>query len=156
VEQIDEVLVYLPRRIVGATKMRWRYVQDSSTALVGNYAASIYDASGRLVVGFGSTAFTGATSSIQIRGATITATTFEAGWYYLFWTFSTSAGSAAAIGIGASTAAAIVGVAGPNALLPGDAAGFSTPTTLSGLSDFNSLTSFVTMAGIPLVTLTVG
>jgi hypothetical protein len=36
----------LPRRIVGATKLRWRYGQAATTAYTGNYIFAIYDASG--------------------------------------------------------------------------------------------------------------
>lgn len=151
-------LVYLPRRIVGATKMRWKYIQSGATALTGNYAAAIFDSSGRLVVGFGSTAFTGATSSVQVRSETITATTFEVGWYYLFWTFSLSAGNAGFTGIDGSLVLNNfqAGAATPNIFFGADAGGFSTPNTLSALSDVYSLTSLVTLAPVPLVTLSVG
>jgi hypothetical protein len=77
-------LMYLPRRIVGATRIRWRIV-NSQNPLQNNWNMAIYDASGRKIVETGTVAFV-ATSNTNIAiAATITATTFEAGWYYVAW-----------------------------------------------------------------------
>ena len=66
------------------------------------------------------------------------------------------AGQAYVVGIPQTAGPALLGQAIPNAFLGGDAAGFSTPNTLNGLTDMNSLTSAVTLAPVPLVTLSVG
>ena len=57
---------------------------DAATgAITGSYNIGIYDASGRKIVETGSVAFTGANSTMQNRSEVITATTFEAGNYYV-------------------------------------------------------------------------
>jgi hypothetical protein len=76
------MLVQVPRKIVGATRIRWSYKQGA-TASVNTYVLGLYDASGRKIVDTGSLTFTGAANSVQRQAEVITATTFEAGWYYL-------------------------------------------------------------------------
>jgi hypothetical protein len=48
---------------------------------------AIFDASGRKIIDTGSVAFAGARQhmAFRARSETITATTFEAGWYYGFF-----------------------------------------------------------------------
>ena len=90
-------LAYLPRRIVGATRIRWKYTQGSPSRVSGDYNIAIYDASGRKVVETGViawvTALGGVTVNFQERVETITATTFEPGHYYVAIGIDTSAGS---------------------------------------------------------------
>lgn len=87
-------LVYLPRRIVGANWLRWSYVQDSPTALTGNYTISIFDASGRKVDGVNNVAYAGVAGSKQVRKEALNGMTFEVGHYYvLFGNNSTNAGA---------------------------------------------------------------
>lgn len=76
-------LATLSRRIVGATRLRFRYAQGTTPA-TSNYNVAILDTSGRLIVAVGATAFTGGASTIQEIALTIAATTFEAG-AFLVW-----------------------------------------------------------------------
>lgn len=76
---------YLPRRIVSATRIRWGYMQWATTAITGNYVLAIFDASGRKIVDTGSVALVGAAGSLQERSETISATSFDAGMYYVFF-----------------------------------------------------------------------
>lgn len=71
-------LGYLSRRIVGATRLRWRYAQGATPA-TSNYLVAVLDSSGRLVIASGPTAFAGAANSINEIASIITATTFEPG-----------------------------------------------------------------------------
>jgi hypothetical protein len=86
-------VAYLPRRIAGANRINWRYLQGA-TAATGSWVIAIYDASGRLIISTGAVAFAGAANSANTISATITATTFEAGVYYvLFGNTIATAGS---------------------------------------------------------------
>lgn len=71
-------VAYLSRRIVAATRIRWRFAQGA-TAATSNYNMAILDSSGRLLVAVGATAFTGAANAIVEVANTIAATTFEPG-----------------------------------------------------------------------------
>lgn len=95
-EQIA-ALVYLPRRIAAATKLRWTYKQGG-TALTGTYTVGIMDASGRKIASVDSVAFTGSANSLQARSETIAATTFEAGCYYVVFGADTTNGGSVAFG----------------------------------------------------------
>lgn len=76
-------LMWLPRRIVGATRVRWRYLQGG-TAAATNYVLFIADASGRIVAATAATAFAGAlNTATEASIALLATTTFEAGWYYV-------------------------------------------------------------------------
>lgn len=149
-------LVVLRKRIVSATRLRWVY-QHGSTALTGNYALTIYDASGRLIVGTGAVAFTGATSSRQERSETITATTFEPGAYYLHLGVDTGTGSAGVTG--PKSDATVGGAAADlapfaNVLLGVGSGGTTAPSTLLSMSDAAS--SGLGVPKLPLVALSVG
>ena len=89
------VAAYLPRRIVGATKLRWAYQQTGVSAATSNYNIGIMDASGRLLVSTGATAFAGATGSRTAVTATITSTTLEAGAYFVVFGLAAMTGSSA-------------------------------------------------------------
>jgi hypothetical protein len=150
---------FLPRRIVGATRIRWKYVHGG-TALTGNYVIAIYDSSGRQVATSGIVAFTGALNTYQVRSETISATTFDAGVYYVLFGLDSGAGGAAIQGISGQlgTATNRPGAGMPNVTL-GTAGGGGTtaPTTILSLSDFNTITSDVTACTpAPLVSLSVG
>lgn len=150
--------VKLPRRIVSATRIRWKYAHGA-TPCAGNYVIAIYDASGRLVVSTGSVAFTGAGNSYQVRSETITATTFEAGTYYVLFGLDTTAQAVAFAGISAQTSngsRALPGI--PNVLLGvGGGGGVTPPTTLLSLSDMSGVTSALDVTTpAPLVALSVG
>lgn len=81
------VLCYLPHRVVSATRIRWRYTQGG-TAQTGDYVLAVYNAAGSKVSDTGTVALTGAANSVQVRAETISAATFEAGPYYVFFAFS--------------------------------------------------------------------
>lgn len=76
--------VYLPRRIVGANRIRWAYGQ-SATAVTGNYNFGIMDAQGYLITSTGVVAIAGAANSYNVRAEAFAAQTLEAGWYHLFF-----------------------------------------------------------------------
>jgi hypothetical protein len=150
---------FLSRRIVSATRIRWKYVHGG-TALTGNYVIGIYDASGRQIVTTGTVAFTGALNTYQVRSETISATTFDAGVYYVLFGLDSGAGGAGIQGVSGQTGTAAnrAGTGAPNLLL-GTAGGGGTtaPTTILALSDYNSLTSDIsTVTPAPLIALSVG
>lgn len=165
------ILVTIPRRIVGATKLRWRYAQNSAAAMTGNYIFAIYDASGRAVAATSSTAFTGATSSIQVRSEALTATTtFEAGAYYLFMgnTATTASSTIGFVGVGPPAAATgeTIGGSGvastllagqPGVLLKNASGGVTLPAagTILGMQDIGTVAGTNAVAGIPVVSLSV-
>jgi hypothetical protein len=152
------VLVTIPKRIVGATRLRWRYTQGA-TANAGNYNIGIYDASGRLIVSTGAIAYVGAANSFTIANNTIAATTFEAGQYYIGW--GNSAGTAGATVIATAvlavpSAATSVGTITPNVFLRAAAGGTTLPTTLLAMTDVASLTATTNVTPVPIVALSVG
>jgi hypothetical protein len=114
--------MYLPRRIA-ATTVRFRYVQDTTTAIgTGqNWTIAIFDISGRMIAQTGATAFAGAANgAVQVAKAFSPSVpagyVFEAGWYY--------------VGIGLSSGIA----AGANVWFPGynvDSVNFSQGYTVS-------------------------
>ena len=126
-------LFWLPRRIKSANRIKWSYGQKA-TALAGNYRIGIYDASGRLIVETGSTAFTGANGTIQRRSETITATTLEAGPYYVYIAADTSAGSAGYVGLRSKMDADEPGSPHEAVTFFSDGSTFDAPTTLSGFT----------------------
>lgn len=156
-------LVYLPRRVVGATRLRWKYGQEGTTALTGNYVLAICDASGRPIVNTGSVAFTGAINTYQIRGETFAATTFEAGWYYIFFGVDTAAsGALGAAYLGYSPNVTPAGVGSnpgpptPNSLLFLITGGVTVPATILGMFDSHTrTTSTGSLLGVPQVSLSV-
>lgn len=105
-------MAYLPRTIT-ATRIRWAYAQDGTTAYTGNYNIAIYDASGRKITEIGTTGFAGAAGGWMVRSETIPTTTFEAGVYYIAFGESGSAGlsGTACLGIPVGATAAL---GGPN------------------------------------------
>jgi hypothetical protein len=150
------VLVWVPRRIVGATRMRWKYVQGS-TALTGNYAFAIFDSAGTKIIDTGSVAFTGASASLQPRSEVIAATTFEVGWHYLFFGVDTAAlGNIGVTGytVGAGTA----GFMGyPNVALFSTTGGVTVPANLLAFTDAGPSSASVTGGPkVPQVSLSVG
>jgi hypothetical protein len=150
-------LVYLPRRIVGATRIRWKYLHGG-TAITGNYVIAIMDASGRGIVNTGSVAFTGALNTWQARSETITATTFEAGWYYVMIGLDTSAGAAGATGWGAigSTAGVVTSSpAMPNVWLMSTTGGVTVPSTILSFVDAGP-TPALLPPKVPQIALSVG
>lgn len=68
----------VPRRIVGATRIRWKYAQGATPAAT-NYNIGIVDASGRLVITGGALALAGGANAVAEQAVVIAATTFEPG-----------------------------------------------------------------------------
>jgi hypothetical protein len=150
-------LMWLPRRIVGATRIRWRYVQGV-TAATSNYVLFVSDVSGRVVAQTAATAFAGAVNTAQEASVALTATTtFEEGWYYV------------SIGLAAVTAASTVAIWGANMViasagaslmvrnigLRSAAGGTTVPTTILAYTDIASLTAVTATPSIPICTLSV-
>lgn len=75
-------LAHLSRGIT-ATRIRWGYAQGATNATT-NYNIAILDASGRLIIAVGATAFTGAANAFVKVANTITSTFFPAGDYYVW------------------------------------------------------------------------
>lgn len=150
-------LCYLPQRIKQATRIRWKYVQDGTTALTGNWRIGIYDCSGRKIVETGSTAFAGGTSSVQVVSATITATDFDRGLYYVVIGLDTGAGIAYVTGARPRVAASVPGPAIPNVAFRADTGGVTLPTTiLSGFTDLGTAAAATECPTIPAISLSVG
>lgn len=153
-------LMYLPRRIAAATRVRWRYAHSTAGgALTGNYVIGIYDSSGRKVVDTGTVALTGAAGSLQIRSETIAATTFEPGCYYVLIGFDTTSGANTRItyqGVITNTNELVQAASAPNLILRSASGGVAAPTTLLGMTDVNSDTSQLAHPVVPLVALSVG
>jgi hypothetical protein len=115
---------------------------------------------GRLVVAGGATAFAGAANSFNEIALTITATTFEPGYYYVW------------LGVAALTAASAVSFVGPTGNrtvtnpvssfrnLRGNAAAggttFNANNTLATLADVAAMASVTNVIGVPVVALSVG
>jgi hypothetical protein len=153
------VLVTLPRRIVGATRIRWRYTQHSTTALTGTYVLGIYDASGRKVIDTGAVAYTGATTAFLSRSETIAATTLEAGMYYvLFGHDGTSAGAVYYPGVNLEVLnlEAACQVFAPNTAVRSATGGTTAPATILGFTDVYGITSSTNIPAVPLISLSVG
>jgi len=154
------VMMYLPRKIVGATRINWSYQQGATVASTF-YNIGVYDASMRLVNGSGAVAFAGTASQRVAASITIGATTFEPGMYWV------------AFGINAMTAASNVfysgsgwmssNATGPLALgqVWGAAAGGATMSgtdlrAAGGWADQFATGATVNRAGVPIITLSVG
>jgi len=147
-------LVYLPRRIASATRIRWKYTQGA-TAMAGNYVIGIYDASGRLIVDTGSVAFAGAASSVQVRSETITATTFEAGAHYVFLGVDSSTGGSS-VSFNGINLAAVAQIPTPNIGFGATTGGVTVPTTILGLTDMGPSTAATILPPVPMISLSVG
>jgi hypothetical protein len=151
-------LVWLPRRIASATRIRWKYIQGG-TAMTGNYVLAIFDATGRAVVNTGSVAWTGALSTFQVRSEVIAATTFEAGAYYVMLGNDSSAGSAGyagwqqTINIGGSPTPQ---AAMPNIYVASATGGVTVPSTLLSFTDAYGNTAAGNRPKVPQIALSVG
>jgi hypothetical protein len=151
-------LMWLPRRINGVTKLRWKY-QQGATAAATNYTIFICDASGRQLLSTGAVAFTGALNTTTEVSATLTVSNWESGWYYV------------GIGVAPMTASSVVyyngvvgGVATGNNLLGApyrnvvlrSATGGSTPpTTILSFTDTAGLSGTTAVPPVPIVALSV-
>lgn len=147
------VLQYLPTPIVGATKIRFRYVQGSTAIAAGNYAIAIFDASGRLIQSTGDLSFSGSANSIQNVSATISSTNFEAGLYYVFLGTTGSTASSFINYLGSNPKTAFV----PNVCFHATSGGTTVPTTILGLTDSSTIDPVATrIPYVPNIALSVG
>lgn len=144
-------LMWLPRRIEGATKILWKYVQGA-TAVTGSYILAIFDASMTLVAGMSASAsFTGAANSLQVRSETITATTFEAGAYYVMIGVDTTAGGCGFYGVDGGASA----IPGAGLSYRSATGGVSVPATLLSFTDTGTSSSSLIAPLVPLIALSV-
>jgi hypothetical protein len=145
-------LMYLPKRIVGATKIRWRYRQGA-TAAAHNWIIGIYDASGRQVAATAATAFTGG-ANVDIAATTnlVSTTTFEAGWYYVLYGNATAGAGATVNGFCAVPTNAVGTPSTANVGLTIGSGSTTLPTTILGLADMYAVASAV-RPGVPVITL---
>jgi hypothetical protein len=153
------MLCYVPRRIVGATRIRWGYRQNATTALTGNYVWSIFDASGRTIVSTATTAFTGAAGSTQRRADTITATTLERGYYWFLFAANGLNGAGSALCTGGSTDTGATGTDGRlapfvNEVVQAQPNNLTIPTTI--LAYVDAATAQGQHLGVPVCSLSVG
>jgi hypothetical protein len=149
--------MYLPRRIVLATRVRWGYKQ-TATPTTGSWNIAICDASGRPIVATGATAFSGIANA-NVQGSTaITATTFEAGVYYVLYGQVLTAG--ASVIVNCANHQTVSPVSGPNLFAYLAAAtGTTFPAAINGsagaLTDA-SATPAPVQYGVPMIELSVG
>lgn len=150
-------LMWLPRRVVSATKIRFKYHQGG-TAAATNWNVFIADASGRVIVSTGSTAFAGIAASWTEVSATITTTTFEAGWYYVGIGIAPMTASSAVYynGVVAHFATVTPPVTHRNIVFRSATGGITAPTTILAFTDVASLSAAVTAAPMaPVIALSV-
>lgn len=160
--QQSAALMYLPRRIVGATRLRWRGSQ-TATNNTASFNFAIVDASGRLIVTTGATAFNAVASATTSYSTAIAATTFEAGWYYVW--FGTGAATAAS-GLNYNgvlcqvdpATSGITAVASQNQAFRSAAGGTTFPAanTILGMTDIVTISAVTASLGIPIPVLSVG
>ena len=149
----------LPRRIVGATRLRWKYAQGATNATT-NYNIAICDMSGRLIVATGATAFSGAANAIVEASLTITATTFEAGNYFVWMGVAalTAASAVSFHGVQANISVTAPGAPFRNHKLQLGSGGTTFPATntLLGYTDVAGVVAAANELPVPMVALSVG
>lgn len=153
--QQGAALMYLPRRIVSATKIRFRYAQGA-TANAANFNIGIADASLRVIASSGATAYTGAASTQQSPSLTITAQTFDAGYYWVV--LGNAAGTASAAVTANGVSGLLNVISGPNQFVWSAAGGTTLPTTLAAFTDQYGVTGagVAQRVGVPIIELSVG
>lgn len=153
------VLMYLPRRIKQATRIRTKYRQGG-TAANTFYQLAIFDASGRVIVATGAATlvYTGATGTTQAVAAVITATDFEPGWYYVWvGNAAATAGTSAQVSGAALTVSTLNSPVVPaNVALFKTSGGVTVPNRLTGYTDLVAQAVDATLLCVPVVTLSVG
>jgi len=152
-------LFYLPRRIVGATRMR-AHIQQGATANAQNFGWGIYDASGRQLVLTTPQAYGGTANQQVALSVTISAQTLDAGYYWIWHANAAGTASATvtaqAVGPSATTSAAFF--SGPNQFAYATAGGTTAPQTIAAMIDYNTITAAAVTArpAVPVITLSVG
>lgn len=147
-------LMYLPRRVVGATRIRWKYRQGG-TAAATNYALGIYDVSGQQIVAISST-FSGSASATVEHSLTIGGgLTFEAGLYYVVLGLAamTASSSIGFTGVSLAIGASNLGPSHRNVGLRSSTGGTTLPAQITAMTDVAGLTADTNVPGVPLVSL---
>lgn len=152
-------LMWLPRRIVGATRIRWKY-QQGATAAASAYNLFVADASGRVIVSGSAPSFVGALNTSQEAPVIIGATTFEAGWYYVGIGLAAMTASSSVFynGVitGVTNSRAVLGPAYRNIAFRSATGGTTAPSTILAYTDSLSLGVATVAPMVPLVSLSVG
>jgi hypothetical protein len=150
---------FLPRKIVGATRLRWKYAQGATPATT-NYVIGLYDASGRALAASAATAFAGAANSFNERAETITAQTFEPGWYLVFLGVAalTAASAVSFTGIQGTTTVTSPGSTFRQVVTRSPSGGTTLPAsnTLALFTDVAAAVGAGTQLPLPVVSLSVG
>jgi len=152
-------LAYLARRIVGATRIRWKYAQGATPAAT-NYNIGMADVSGRVVITSGAIAFAGGANAIAEQAATITATTFEPGWYYVWLGIAplTAASALSFSGVQGNVSVTAPGASHRNRKFHSATGSTTFPAsnTLAAYTDVAAQTAAANNLPMPLVSLAVG
>lgn len=152
-------LMYLPRRIFAATRVRFRYIQGA-TANANGYQINIADSSGRGNIGPGILSFSGAANAAVEASLTIAAATFEPGWYYIWMGLAamTASSTVSFIAADPTVSTSVIGSIARNIALRSATGGSTYPATgtILGATDVASLTSATTCLPVPIITLSVG
>ncbi len=156
-------LMYLPRGIKSATRLRFKYRQGA-TAANTFYQVAIFDSSGRLKVATGASVlvYAGTATVTTAVSATIAATTFEPGWYYVWvGNAAATAGSGAFVygsnlSIASPSVTTSVPSVPPNIAFYKASGGQTVPNTFTGYLDLATNVADINLPTIPVVTLSVG
>ena len=147
----------VPRRIVNATRIRFKIAQGATPA-TSNFNAGIFDISGRVLAAGTLQAFSGAGNAFVEVAVTIVATTFDAqDVFVMFGVAALTAASAVSFtGVQGNTAVAFPGAPFRNIKGHNAAGGTTVPTTLGGFTDVASQAATASNLPVPVVSLSVG
>lgn len=152
-------MAYLTRRIVGATRIRWKFAQGATPA-TSNFNAAIVDQSGRLIIAQGATAFTGGANAIVNAAGVITATTFEPGWYEVWFGVAALTAASALSFTGVQGNISVTAPGSPFANIKSHSAAggttFPASNTLAAYTDVAAQAAAANNLPIPMVSLSVG
>lgn len=154
------VAVYLPRRIVAPSRIRWKYVQGA-TAMTGNYIFGLYDASGRQIQISTPSAWAGAANSVQVRSEILPGlpSALEGGMYYLMFGNDSGAGGCSFQGVDPQGNAGTpfrAGAFAPNLAARSVTGGITPPGTLAAYTDVGAAAGATVALPVPFVSLSVG
>lgn len=152
-------LGFLTRRIVNATRIRWKYAQGATPAAT-NYNVAIVDSSGRLVIAGGAVALAGGANSIAEQAVTIAATTFEPGPLFVWFGVAalTAASALSFTGVQGNVSVTAPGAPFRNRKVHSATGGTTFPAsnTLAAYTDVAAQTAAANNLPLPLVSLSVG
>lgn len=147
----------LSRRILGATRIRFRFAQGATPA-TSNFMVGVADASGRLIIASASTAFSGIASALVEGAATIAATDFEAGDYFPWMGVAALTASSAIsfFGVQGSISITAPGPSQRGAKYHSATGGVTAPTTFLAYTDVAAAVAAAAMLPMPIMSLSVG